>query len=225
MVKDQSAVYKIKQSDCSYETYKDICNLISSPDKYYKIVTKRLQRNQLINKKYGGNGSNIPAVKKVYWLIEDYGLITTTKIILREINKKRKRINLRNTLLSFYHNTRKLRELIIQQGLSYAMRCLVRWIKTKCGIKPFQPKDCIYQHLRILLKKTFHIKSKRTLTINNTHVGERCFIVCTGPSLTVEDCNKLKQEYTISMNSIYKLFDKTDWRPDCYVCFDYVVAE
>ena len=45
------------------------------------------------------------------------------------------------------------------------------------------------------------------------HNGERCFIIATGPSLTVDDLEKLKNEYTFSMNSIYKIFDKTDWRP------------
>ena len=55
------------------------------------------------------------------------------------------------------------------------------------------------------------------------HVGQRCFIVATGPSLTVEDVEKLKDEITFSMNSIVKLFPKTDWRPtyygiqDCFV--------
>lgn len=48
------------------------------------------------------------------------------------------------------------------------------------------------------------------------HSGERCFIIATGPSLTVNDLEKLRNEYTFSMNSIYKIFDKTDWRPTYY---------
>ncbi len=58
----------------------------------------------------------------------------------------------------------------------------------------------------------------------NIHMGKRCFIVCTGPSLTVDDVNKLKDEYTFGMNSIIKLFNKTDWRPTYYTIAD-VVAE
>ena len=54
----------------------------------------------------------------------------------------------------------------------------------------------------------------------NIHENERCFIICTGPSLTLDDVNKLKNEYTFSMNSIIKLFDQTDWRPTYYVIED-----
>ena len=50
----------------------------------------------------------------------------------------------------------------------------------------------------------------------NTHKGQRCFIVATGPSLTIDDLEKLKNETTISMNSICLSFDETDWRPTYY---------
>lgn len=61
----------------------------------------------------------------------------------------------------------------------------------------------------------------------NIHKGKRCFIVCTGPSLTVEDVNKLKEnnEICLSMNSIVNLLDKTDWRPSYYVVLDPWVFE
>ncbi len=58
--------------------------------------------------------------------------------------------------------------------------------------------------------------------LKDIHAGERCFIVCTGPSLTVDDVNRLKNEYTFSMNSIIKIFNKTDWRPTYYVIADSV---
>lgn len=54
----------------------------------------------------------------------------------------------------------------------------------------------------------------------NIHKGKRCFIVASGPSLTLEDVNKLKGEICFGMNSIYKLFDKTDWRPSYYCIYD-----
>ena len=65
-------------------------------------------------------------------------------------------------------------------------------------------------------------KDKRFSSIKNTHEGERCFIVALGPSLTVDDLNKLKEnnEYCFSMNRCYQLFDKTDWRPNCYFISD-----
>lgn len=54
------------------------------------------------------------------------------------------------------------------------------------------------------------------------HCGKRCFIVATGPSLRMEDLDKLYQnhELTISMNGIFAAFDKTKWRPDYYVVSD-----
>ena len=54
----------------------------------------------------------------------------------------------------------------------------------------------------------------------NKYKGKRCFIIGNGPSLTKEDLEKLKGEYTFASNKIYKLFDKTSWRPDFYAIFD-----
>lgn len=44
--------------------------------------------------------------------------------------------------------------------------------------------------------------------------------MCTGPSLTMEDINLLKNEYTFGMNSIFKIFDQTEWRPTFYAIQD-----
>ncbi|MCL2080066.1 MAG: DUF115 domain-containing protein [Oscillospiraceae bacterium] len=54
----------------------------------------------------------------------------------------------------------------------------------------------------------------------NIHKGQRCFIVATGPSLTLEDIEKLKNEITISMNSIILSFADTKWRPAYYAIQD-----
>lgn len=56
----------------------------------------------------------------------------------------------------------------------------------------------------------------RLRLLKNAHTNERCFIICTGPSLTVEDVLLLRGEFTIGMNSICKLFSQTDWRPSVY---------
>lgn len=54
---------------------------------------------------------------------------------------------------------------------------------------------------------------------------ERCFIVATGPSLTLDDINMLTEEDTFGVNSVFKLFDKTPWRPTYYCLSDKVVYE
>lgn len=53
----------------------------------------------------------------------------------------------------------------------------------------------------------------------NQYKGKRCFVIGTGPSLTAEDLEALSEEYTFASNSIFRYFDKTNWRPDFYsVC-------
>lgn len=50
--------------------------------------------------------------------------------------------------------------------------------------------------------------------LKNTHEGERCFIIATGPSLTFDDLNLLKGEITFAVNSIVKILDKMNFVPD-----------
>ena len=50
--------------------------------------------------------------------------------------------------------------------------------------------------------------------------GKRCFIVGNGPSLMPEDLNKIKGEYSIASHRIYKIFDKTKWRPTFYTALN-----
>jgi hypothetical protein len=66
----------------------------------------------------------------------------------------------------------------------------------------------------------FKSRFKELKQFKNIHSNERCFIVATGPSLTLDDVNLLKGEICFGMNSIYKLFDKTNWRPDYYGVVD-----
>lgn len=61
---------------------------------------------------------------------------------------------------------------------------------------------------------------KKIRAVKNRHHGDRCFIVCTGPSLKLEDLDKIKNEYTIGVNSIIKAYEKTDWRPTYYALVD-----
>lgn len=64
---------------------------------------------------------------------------------------------------------------------------------------------------------------KRLLKYKNIHQGKRCFIIATGPSLTIEDLEKLKGEYTFGMNSICRIYDQTDFRPTYFGIQDYLV--
>ena len=52
------------------------------------------------------------------------------------------------------------------------------------------------------------------------HKGKRCFIIGNGPSLKMEDLDRLKNEYCFGVNRIYLSFDETEWRPSYYVIQD-----
>lgn len=65
----------------------------------------------------------------------------------------------------------------------------------------------------------------RIATFRDIHKYERCFILATGPSLTAEDVQKLKHEYTFGMNSICLLFDTLGWETTYYGIQDYGVYE
>lgn len=61
---------------------------------------------------------------------------------------------------------------------------------------------------------------KNLRKIKNSAKRKRCFIVATGPSLIKEDLELLEDEVTFGVNSIFLMYDKTDWRPTYYVCTD-----
>lgn len=56
--------------------------------------------------------------------------------------------------------------------------------------------------------------------LKNSKQGNRCFIVCNGPSLSTDDLELIKNEYSFAFNRIYYIFDKTAWRPSFYVSVD-----
>lgn len=84
-------------------------------------------------------------------------------------------------------------------------------------------------HIRILcraLSKKCRLpvankEMKKILNLKGRHEGQRCFVACTGPSLTQDDLEKLNDEITFSMNSIILAYGQTEWRPTYYVAVDH----
>ncbi len=74
--------------------------------------------------------------------------------------------------------------------------------------------------LRTLKIPMFYNDYKTIETFKNKYEGDRCFIIATGPSLRVDDVNKLKNEHTFVVNSFYRIFEKTDFRPSFYVTLE-----
>lgn len=66
---------------------------------------------------------------------------------------------------------------------------------------------------------------KKIERLKQAHTGQRCFILATGPSLNLEDVSLLEKEYTIGVNSVYKMFEKLSWKPTYYVMTDPMLFE
>lgn len=61
---------------------------------------------------------------------------------------------------------------------------------------------------------------ERLQKIKGIYECKRCFVIGNGPSLKIEDLNKIGEEYSFACNSIYALYSQTDWRPSFYCAVD-----
>lgn len=66
----------------------------------------------------------------------------------------------------------------------------------------------------------FSADAAKVRTYKNRYSGERCFIIGNGPSLAAGDLDRLKGEHCFAANGIYRMFEKTKWRPEFYLCVD-----
>lgn len=91
--------------------------------------------------------------------------------------------------------------------------------KRKSGHACVSAEEFVMKHLLPCREELIKFK--------NVHRGKRCFIVATGPSLKVADLNKLHKngDICISMNRIFNIFDRTEWRPDYYMVGDKEMIE
>ncbi len=62
-------------------------------------------------------------------------------------------------------------------------------------------------------------------SLKDRHAGRRCFVIGNGPSLRLEDLEKLQGEVTFASNRIYLAFPSVDWRPSYFTCIDTIYAE
>lgn len=69
--------------------------------------------------------------------------------------------------------------------------------------------------LYLLLKK-----QKSLSKFKNIYFGKSCILIGNGPSLKYEDLEKLNFKYSFAANKIYKLFNKTKFRPSFYMVGD-----
>jgi hypothetical protein len=68
-----------------------------------------------------------------------------------------------------------------------------------------------------IVKKYKHLL-KNLKKFNAGEFGNICYIIGCGPSLRVEDLDSIKNKYfSISSHRIYKIYGKTEWRPNLYI--------
>lgn len=107
----------------------------------------------------------------------------------------------------------------------------VRYLYKRMSAKPWTYRSAIKAHSVIQIHKLlsvlhlFDANMKEIRRFKNIHNGDRCFIVCTGPSLRMSDLDRLHNEYTIGVNSIYRAYPNTTWRPTYYTIIDQYIAE
>lgn len=104
-------------------------------------------------------------------------------------------------------------------GPLHGLKRLCIWIKYKVMMLS-ECINTITRRIGIVEKNYLPIKGYK-----GKYAGKRVFITCTGPSLTIEDLEKLEGEYAFGMNSICLIHDKTDWKPDFWGCQDEHVFE
>jgi hypothetical protein len=66
---------------------------------------------------------------------------------------------------------------------------------------------------------------RRLPKFQNTHVGQRCFIIGNGPSLKNTDLSLLKNEVTFGLNRIYMNFDAMGFETTYHVVVNELVVE
>lgn len=62
-------------------------------------------------------------------------------------------------------------------------------------------------------------------SLRNRYAGRRGFVIGNGPSLRVEDLDRLGGEITIASNKIFLAYPQTGWRPTLYTIADPLVWE
>lgn len=77
--------------------------------------------------------------------------------------------------------------------------------------------DVLYNYERKFSPKIKEFKDK--------YKGKMCFIVGNGPSLRIEDLNKLIGKHCFAANGIYKMFPHTNWRPEFHFSQDALLTQ
>ena len=70
-----------------------------------------------------------------------------------------------------------------------------------------------------------HKEMQQLKGLKNKYCGEKAFLLGNGPSLTIEDLEKIKGKKSFGCNGILQLFEKTKWRPTGFFFGDPLFAK
>lgn len=102
----------------------------------------------------------------------------------------------------------------------------IRYVKWK-WYRPYIIKKWTKKREMIYNKKLLGLipwssNEEKLLQLKGKYNGKIAFIIGNGPSLRMEDLETLKNNhiFCFASNRINLVFDKTSWRPDCYMAID-----
>jgi hypothetical protein len=81
----------------------------------------------------------------------------------------------------------------------------------------------LYKKYKYKEKLLVYYNNLQLFLLKNKHKNKRIFLIGNGPSLKIEDLDKLKNEITFAANKIYLSYDQTDFRPTYYLVEDDLV--
>lgn len=95
------------------------------------------------------------------------------------------------------------------------------------GMNPYRfALNIVRDRLRWDLHPESWQSRSRLKRLKDTQKGRRAVILCNGPSLLRSDFRLLKGVFSIGLNKINLLFDRSDFRPDCVVAVNpHVIAQ
>lgn len=119
----------------------------------------------------------------------------------------------------WYENVRDLETLVSPQAASRIRRSL-RMAKCLAG-----DVRSAYRFVRSAEPARWTGDLRALAELRDRHAGRRAFVIGNGPSLRVEDLDRLRDEVTFAANRVHLAFDRTAWRPTHYAVSDQLVLE
>ena len=87
--------------------------------------------------------------------------------------------------------------------------------------------NALYSYIACRQRSRFKNLTNQIKALKDIHHGEACFIIGTGPSLTIDDLKTISSHgwVTFAPNRIYELCEQYDWKPTYYICQDHNIIK